>query len=219
MEITLGIPTLNRYDLLQRALESAEAGEVKPDKYLIIDNGGKFQMNEFYHSLGDRLVVHNFGENLGVAGSWNKLCQLSSDIRIISNDDIRFFEDTIKLLVENYGEKRIVYPAGIPAANSFSCYLIPDSVIETVGYFDEAISPNYAYYEDNDYYRRMVLLGVPLVGIGNCRVNHSPSSTLENLNLIEKKKHHDKFKIAQTRYKKKWGGLPGEETLTVPREI
>src|SRR5689334_16853642 len=126
--VTLGIPTLNRYDLLELAIKSAEAGNLKPDKYLIVDNGTKFTYNDFYLSLGTRIEVIRPGGNLGVAGGWNRLIQNSSDIRIISNDDVIFFEDTIEKLVDAFDPDCVSFPAGVPAANAFSCFLIPDNV-------------------------------------------------------------------------------------------
>lgn len=214
--VTLGIPTLNRYDLLIKTIETAEKGKVVPDKYYIIDNGGDFRMNDFYASLGDRLQVVNFGANLGVAESWNKIIQNTSDVRIICNDDVEFFEDTIKILVESSSPDRIVFPGGMPSANSFSCFVIPTEVVERVGYFDQGISPRYAYFEDNDYHRRMMLAGIPLVGIPECRLKHVASSTMKNLTTDQLRQHHDKFKVAEKNYIKKWGGKPGHEKHSTP---
>src|SRR5688572_2605875 len=179
--LTLGIPTLNRYDLLEAASVSAETGSLKPDRYLIIDNGMKFVYDDFYTSLGDRLTVLTQLDNLGVAGSWNKICASTPDIRLISNDDIIFFPDTIEKLVRSFDEKAVVYPAGIVSTNAFSCFIIPDKVLEIVGYFDESISPGYGYFEDNDYHRRMIQKNIPLVGIPDCKLVHHHSSTLKRL--------------------------------------
>lgn len=217
--ITLGIPTLNRYDLLKLTIESAEKGEVKPDKYVIVDNGGKFEMDEFYSSLGDRLQVVNFGRNIGCAAAWNKIISLSDDIRIIANDDVVFYPDTIRLLAENFNQDVITFPAGMPAANVFSCFVIPNNIVEVVGLFDEKISPNYAYFEDNDYYRRTILAGKGFSGVGDCRLDHETSSTHRALEEPELSKHHERFKRAEKNYIRKWGGVPGHEMRTVPQEL
>ena len=214
--VTLGIPTLNRYDLLKVTIRSAETGTLKPDRYIVIDNGGKFKRDSFYDTLGDRLVVKSFGKNLGVAASWNVLSRETPDIRIISNDDISFFEDSIEILVKSFSTDKVIYPAGIPSTNSFSCFILPDEIIKLVGEFDEKISPGYAYFEDNDYYRRMILQGVPLVGVPECKLNHFGSSTLRSLTEKEKREHHEKFKKAKDYYIKKWGGEPGKEKHRIP---
>ncbi len=217
--VTLGIPTLNRYDLLEYTIRSAEAGTLKPNKYLIIDNGNRFVMNPFYESLEGRLTVIQPGSNLGCAGGWNKIIKNTLDKRIIANDDVAFFEDTIELLSKSFSENAVTFPAGMPAANAFSCFLIPDAVVNKVGYFDEKLSPNYAYFEDNDYHRRMLIHGVELLGVSDCRLGHLPSSTLSNFSDVELRQHHSKFTIAQKNYIRKWGGVPGQETLSTPREL
>jgi GT2 family glycosyltransferase len=217
--VTLGFLVLNRYDLLENAIKSAEAGLLKPDKYLIIDNGGGFRMNDFYTALGDRLDLISPPYNLGVAGGWNEIIKNSEDIRIIANDDVKFFDDTIKLLVENFSENKVTYPGGIPSANSFSCYLIPTAVVSRIGYFDEAISPHYGYFEDNDYHRRMQFAGIPLEGIPDCRLAHEVSSTMKVYTETEIKKHHDRFRRAERNYITKWGGKPGYEKYVIPKNL
>jgi GT2 family glycosyltransferase len=189
---------------------------VKPDKYYIIDNGAKFELNDFYASLGERLEVVNFGYNLGVAGSWNKIIQNTTDIRVICNDDIEFFPDTLEILLNNFSPEMVIYPGGMPSANAFSCYVMPTWVIEKVGYFDEDISPRYAYFEDNDYHRRMILHDIPLIGIPNCRLGHAGSSTMSAFTKEQSRNHHEKFKLAEQHYVRKWGGKPGKEKYKTP---
>lgn len=217
--LTLGLLTLNRYDLLEKAIKSAEIGTVKPDKYFVVDNGCKFVMNDFYSTLGDRLQVVGYGKNIGVAGGWNVIIKSVPDIRIICNDDVYFFEDTIEILVREFSSDRVIYPGGIPSANSFSCYVIPDAVVEKVGLFDEEISPSYGYFEDNDYHRRMIMHGVPLIGIPDCRLEHMISSTIKRFSDKERNQHNEKFKTAQSNYVKKWGGKPGEERYSTPHQL
>ena len=47
--ISLCVPVLNRYDLLVKLLESAEAGDIKPDKYYIVDNGKKLKRDSIIY--------------------------------------------------------------------------------------------------------------------------------------------------------------------------
>ncbi len=217
--VILGIPTLNRYDLLAKCIESAEQGSVTPDKYYIIDNGGKLN-RALLPDLGERLEIYYPGYNLGVAASWNVLCRkfLPDNKLIISNDDLEFFPDTLEKLCAD-STPSIRYPAGISGANAFTCFLIHAEVFESVGEFDEKISPGYAYFEDNDYFIRSLKKGYFVVGVLNCNILHQGSSTLEKYSQKERQEHHRKFKLARDNYIKKWGGLPGKETLTVPKEL
>lgn len=199
-------------------LLSAEHGEVKPDYYYIIDNGGKLNLTNLPASFDKRVYKLTPEFNLGVAASWNHFLNIDG-IKLICNDDVQFYADTIKLLVDGVDENFIIYPAGVPSANSFSCFIIPDRIIKEVGNFDATISPNYAYYEDNDYHRRMKMLGYDLKGIENCRLGHFQSATLKGYSKQELEEHHRKFRIATQNYKKKWGGLPGKEIYTYPYNI
>jgi GT2 family glycosyltransferase len=107
----------------------------------------------------------------------------------------------------------ICRPYGI--INGFSCFGVQDSYIKKVGYFDETISPNYAYFEDNDAAYRMKLAGV--IGVDSeAEAVHDTSSTLKAFTPEQTAMHHIKFNLAQNNYIKKWGGLPLHETYRTP---
>ena len=212
-QINLCIPTLNRYDLLTKCVLRAVNGTVKPTQILIIDNGCELERPNI-----ENLHVYNFGKNIGVAASWNFFIKNTAEYRIICNDDVEFFPDTIETLLTAYEENYAVYP-GMPSDNSFSCFILPDKIIKDVGYFDEKISPNYAYFEDNDYFRRMNLAGYSTKKAIESKLNHFTSATLKGYNPIEKENHHRLFRIAQSNYIRKWGGVPGNERFTVPKTL
>jgi len=65
MEVNLCIPTLNRYDLLVKCLESAEAGTLKPINYYIIDNGTKLFMEMLPQKLESKITLIKAKYNLG----------------------------------------------------------------------------------------------------------------------------------------------------------
>lgn len=207
--INLCIPTLNRSDLIDRTIESSLAGIIKPDKIYIIDNG-KQDFSEYVRKTVYNIIVP--GYNLGVATSWNWFINNVGEIRIICNDDVIFFDDTIKIMIENYDSNNITYPGGVPSANAFSCYIVSDSVVDRVGLFDESISPNYAYFEDNDYFRRMTLLDIKLKHIPNAKLTHFVSSSLKK----GIPNHNQLFNKAKKNYIAKWGGLPHKEKYLTP---
>ncbi len=213
------IPTLNRYALLASLIRSLRRGTLLPTDIWVIDNGLTLfdgDSLDFNDDDGTQYHYRKYGENLGVAGSWNKLIGLTSDIRVICNDDVRFYPDTLQLLVEAYNENNIVYPAGMPSTNSFSCFLIPDRVIAKTGLFDEEISPKYAYFEDRDYHYRMTLVGCELIGVHDCTLDHFGSSTIAAFNADQMRDHHTKFVRARNNFIAKWGGEPHHETFTLP---
>lgn len=218
-KIALCIPTLNRYDLLVKALESAEKGNVVPDEYWIVDNGMRSDLQLIIPpDIRQKLTILRFGYNLGVAASWNQFLKYAGEdkILVICNDDVEFFPETIEKLIEHYDENFVLFPGGVPSANSFSCFLIPEKVYRTVGLFDDTLSPQYAYFEDNDYHYRMLQLGFDLRGIPECRLGHVGSATVNSMPHADRIAHHGKFNVARQNYIRKWGGQPGEEKFKTP---
>jgi GT2 family glycosyltransferase len=214
MEFNLCIPTLNRYDLLIRCLESAEAGTLKPTAYYIIDNGMNLDLNTIPKEFGNRVYIAKVKYNLGVARSWNWFIDNIKDHIIFCNDDIEFYEDSIEKLMSGYDENFAIYPA--IGSTSFSLIQFPRKIFEDVGYFDEGISPFYAYFEDNDYHYRMKLKGYDIKSINGCKVKHVGSATIKKFTILEQNMHHGKFEAAKYRYLIKWGGIPGKEKFTEP---
>ena len=206
--ITVGIPVVRRYDLVERCIETANAGTIKPDKILIVDNGGRFDIK------GDNIEVYRPEYNIGVAASWNYIVKHTKEFRIITNDDIEFASDTIERVLEVYHRGSHFVCANQNLCN-YSCFGIDDELITRVGLFDEGISPGYAYYEDNDYTYRMKLLGYSLSD-ANTAIKHVQSATLKQFNPMEQAEHWRRFSIAQSNYIHKWGGLPDREIYTIP---
>ena len=216
--VYVGFPILNQYELLPSVLQSLSKGTVVPDKLIIVNNG----LNEY--QIQKALLLDNYSfetkvlqpeKNIGVAKAWNMIIKESRDERLIMNDDILLEKDTLQVLLDTEGEVVCCEkPSGL---NAFACFLIRDSAVEKVGYFDEAISPNYAYYEDNDYKRRMDLLGLS-VKRAKCSAEHfmGGSRTMNTLSPSRLQAHHMRFNLATENYIKKWGGLPDEELFTVP---
>lgn len=207
MKCTVCIPVLNRYDKLSLLVESLQSNTIKPE-IAIVNNGTQ------PITLKD-VLVYTPGRNIGVAASWNWFIKNVPELRIISNDDIIFGETAIESFIENYDKSKIVFPS-IAAINVFSCFMIPDNIVNRVGLFDEGISPNYGYFEDNDYAYRMKLLGIDVKRVISITAFHSPSSTIEMFSTQQKKEHDKKFKLAKVNYISKWGGLPGKETFITP---
>lgn len=203
------IATLNCYDLLQRCVDSILAGTVLPERILIVDNGGN--MPEGMFSDNPSILVHTPPENMGVAATWNWFIANTIKVRAISNDDVIFAKNTLEqmtLAVQN----GMGFVHGNNAIAGFSLFALTDDVINSVGLFDETISPKYGYYEDNDYSYRMDLLGIPRGDVVT-DVFHTGSATLRRYSPTEETEHWRKYTIAKQNYIKKWGGEPTHETV------
>lgn len=213
--INVCIPVLNNYDGLSKCITSIHNSTISVDNVYVVDNGGRFE-----NVWGEWVKVHTPVTNLGVAGSWNYFIEHTSAPRIICNDDIVFESDAIEEMCKASDENpnSLIFPTGVENVNSFSCFLLPQKVISVVGLFDEKISPKYAYFEDNDYHRRMLLYRCDILPCA-AKVHHEGSKTLKNYDANSIRRHHEKFKIAENNYIRKWGGKPGQETLMEPREL
>lgn len=143
------IPVINRYDLLDQAIESIDysIGDI-----LIVNNG-----REEYAPKGNGLNVRvlNLPSNLGVAGSWNLGIKLFPHVPywMFSSADVAFEPGSLARFEEFSNSAR-----HIKSNVSYSCFSLGEEIVQKIGLFDEYIYP--AYYEDNDYDDRMVLAGL-----------------------------------------------------------
>lgn len=95
-------------------------------------------------------------------------------------------------------------------AADFACFMITPWTFKIVGGFDENFDP--AYFEDNDYHRRILLMGYYARVVTTAPYYHYGSKT-QHSNAGVTTKAFDKCKEY---YKKKWGGAPGAETFSTP---
>ena len=141
------VPVLNRYDLLERMINSIDF----PIGYLlVIDNGG------VCYTMHNSFVAHTsilrLPSNLGVAASWNLGIKLFPMAKFwtFSSADVVFKPNALKNLFEGSASDRLALAELPPHYQAFS---IGDEVIDQVGLFDESFYP--IYFEDNDFERRV----------------------------------------------------------------
>lgn len=217
MITTLLVPTLSRFDLLARLLQSEQEQTKKADNIIVIDNSnGNLEMT----GIDDIITTHN----VGVAGSWNiGLSLLYGDkendhLLIICNDDNLLKENAIEELVQ-LAEANPDHGFFASQGGGFSFFALrPTIAVNTVGYFDEGFYP--AYFEDNDYHYRMKLKDVDFIcsekQLYELGVNGQGSQTLNSFMTEEKIKKAIQvgFESNKARYEAKWGGEPTKEIYT-----
>jgi GT2 family glycosyltransferase len=189
-------------------LDSLQVSTVKLTSVHIIDNG--------QNDLALRAALANVSSfvsgstriftpktPLGVAESWNWFIRNVSEERLIVNDDLIFAPTSLERLLAS--SAALTFAAGC----GFSCFLLRDECVNTIGLFDETISPGYGYYEDEDYLQRINGRGTRpgLVDMADvaCDVTHLRSQTLATFTPIEMQNHHRRFLIAQRNYMRKYG--------------
>ena len=167
------VPVLNRYDLLQRMLNSVD---VPVDHLLIIDNGASHQ-TALTLDLGDNFkkVTHlPMPANLGVSGSWNlgiKSFPYAQRWFIVSNDVV--FEPGALEKLSQARRDEITLTGDAPHWQAFA---LGDEAVSDIGLFDESLFP--AYFEDNDYSRRADFVGVN-IRLLDLKIRHDNSSTIK----------------------------------------
>lgn len=203
MSFEIGIPTLNRADLLIPSVLMYKRDYPKV-KIHIIDNGN--QNLSLLDSLSVNIIKNS--NNIGVGASWNHLCSLifaNSDNALILNDDIYLGAEKNKI------DDLIKKGKGFAKSTQDWCsYVISKKVFQKVGKFDECFFP--AYYEDKSYEYRMKLLGIPVTNtpILNPYV-YRASKTLERMpTLLEASKRNKNLYIEM------WGGEPTKEAFKTP---
>lgn len=218
--ITLGIPTLSRYDMLEKLLLSAEAGTVKPDRYAIIDNGGGYSDSPLVQAFADKITIYDYGANIGVAASWNHLIRNEQELLIICNDDITLLPNTIEFLhtyVEDHPDYGFITGETTNHQNLWSMFVHRRWLFDRIGPYDENLWP--AYYEDNDMGRRIELAGYQLYQAQGAFYDHFGSATMKAYSPDELNLHHERFRANQNYYINKWGGLPHHETFNTPFDM
>jgi hypothetical protein len=220
----VGVPTLTRYDCLQRLLHSLDASTRPPDAVWIVDNGGGIQGADVAYSNRYPITIHCPGPvssglepyscALGLAESWNWLIAHTlllhpADPILLVNDDIVFGPTALETIAAAEG----AFVTPLPG-QAFSCFRLSYACVLKVGLFDETISPGYAYFEDDDYAQRMKNAGIPITPVAaNVQHLHGGSSTLKAYTPEELEAHHQKFRRAEANFVNKWGHLPHKENL------
>lgn len=220
----IGIPTLNRADLLNPSLERY-VDDFPATRIYIVDNGGQ----KLYRH--PRITVFRPDRNLGVAGSWNVLCRAifyadfgslgttfssaecageACPYAFLLNDDVYsgLHGERLAIALDTTAEySSLRFMAGV----NWSSFVIGRQCYETVGAFDEQFYP--AYYEDNDYRYRMKRAGVPYLV---CKDLLHPQVFRSSCTLEKDRSIARQAITNRDRYRTKWGGLPDEETYREP---
>jgi hypothetical protein len=168
---------------------------------------------------GPIAVVNEPGVIRSVAGSWNEGAQRAfrdgaDYVAVVANDAL-LGKECLDRLVAFGREGSAQLWSGISTTNrdaidaaqvtdgaDFTCFMIRQDTITRCGWFDTNFKP--AYFEDNDYYARVVLAG------GACRVVHAAPFYHHGSMTIRQDPeaaHHVRhwFDLNRTYFTRKWG--------------
>lgn len=219
---SIGIPTLNRFDLLHPALEYYHH-DFPETRIYIVDNGQQIAYSGGIRTARVPMLFYTPKTNMGVAASWNWLINeifenIDNEYAVILNDDIYWGmdQDSVILSIENF-KRECGIPSNkngfilAPAESKYDwcMFIINRKAWHNIGKFDKTFFP--AYFEDCDYKYRAKLAGVPVhkVLAGPARFVTSGSAQKDKTLLSAAAKNRDY-------YISKWGGEPGNEIFTEP---
>jgi GT2 family glycosyltransferase len=165
------VPVLNRYDLLQRMLDSID---FPIRDLLIIDNGGQLDTVRFPKPVLNSHVL-SMPSNMGVAASWNLGVKLFPHDHnwFIASNDARFGLGDLERLSQARRDALTLCDV-FPYWQVFS---VGDEALSKVGLFDEGFYP--AFGEDNDWMTRCAHHHVDIVRM-ELNVSHENSSTIHS---------------------------------------
>ena len=156
----LGVPILNRPDLLERLLDSLDC---EVDTLAVVDNSGGAKpvaallerLETTGHPKIARVRVCRPFRNLGVAASWNAILRAFPEVphALVVNNDIRFAPGVLAAALARLDSQRPQWLPLLPFDSAFSAFFITSLAWNLVGLFDETFYP--AYLEDSEYRERM----------------------------------------------------------------
>lgn len=205
LNFLVGIPTINRADLLNEALDKYFIDFFK-NEIFIVDNG-----KQNIITRDERFEIYRPDSNLGVAKSWNTILDKAIELEIprvlILNDDVYLgkHRKDIEEVINNYYHADIIH-----STKNFCSFLMTTFAYQMYGGFDEAFYP--AYFEDNDYKYRLKLEG----GYSMETELLDPEVYRNSMTIKKDIDLNNNFKKNEKRYIEKWGGLPSEETFKKP---
>lgn len=235
------IPCFNQLQYTKWTLDSIK---LEPDQALfLINNGSHDETREYLmeYAKNDGVFFLDLEKNVGCARSWNMGIQmafenLNCENCLILNNDILLKKNTIPMMIADLKRDGVALISGINISGKcsteeeffglpegeggaysedpdFSCFGINKKSYLDVGLFDPQIYP--AYFEDNDYHRRIMLVGLKAQKNKCNSYWHYGSRCLKGDPLVTDWLQYC-FLLNQNYYHKKWGGFPGEETYTIP---
>lgn len=120
--------------------------------------------------------------------------------------------DSILTMPDEYDPKVQLDPVYCGGPD-FACFMIGYTAWKYVGQFDENFVP--AYFEDNDYHRRIILSGMEACSINTAPYYHYGSQT-QNADSVNPVVRPEAFVRNRNHYIVKWGGEPGNEIFEHP---
>lgn len=200
----IGIPVINRPDLLARTLDSIDVDW----PVVVIDNSPGAEIAEVCADRDVTLVCPP--ANLGVAASWNLIIRThaAEPWWCIANADTVLAPGDLARLAAEMAEPG---PRWVGMAGDWRVFGLSSDAVDAAGLFDENYHP--IYCEDADYEYRCSLAGVPWYFIDGGATHEGSAAIRSGYGSANART----YPANRAYYDAKWGGpLRGGETFTSP---
>nr|QFG74130.1 MAG: hypothetical protein [Megaviridae environmental sample] len=188
--LNIAIPIVNRWDLLERCLNSID---FPVNKVIIVDNSFSeyirqhvkaFTQNDHPY-INEFILIDKRMNNLGFAGSLNYVMQcFPMDWWFFCNNDVIFGKGDL-YKIATYLMSTKTSPPYICKCWQWCACIIKKPLIDAIGFLDETFYPS--YFEDTDYQLRAAIWGynnnIEVIGsIDNLNIKHGDKNpkSLEN---------------------------------------
>jgi hypothetical protein len=210
MQLKIGIPVLNRGDLLFELVRSID---VEADVLIVVNRIGPVDstVEEAVARLEERppanlrLTAEWIDGNLGVSGSWNRIIDYFGGDCIVSNNDIQFTPGILSRAFAQIAKHPDIVLHHLYAA---ACFYAGREFTGTLGWFDENFYP--AYGEDQEMSARSARLGVHrcvVKGLGQATIRHGGSETVRNATKAQRAFISSGTRRNREYLAKRWGAV------------
>ena len=214
-KIGVVIVSMNNLEMTKKAVASISTA--KHELYtVLVDNNSTDGTVVWAKEYGFSSLILN-EINQGVSIAWNQGimdCYLNHcDFITVMNNDIILDPDCLDTIAQKFLDNPNSHVILRCYHGGFSCFMMTPFCWEKIGEFDEEFSRiGKAYFEDNDYVRRINMSGHGVLPDHDALARHFMSKTRDQLGPEK----HKLFIANRNYYLKKWGGLPGKEKYTKP---
>ena len=207
----IGIPVLNRGDLLLKLVDSVD---VEAEILLVVNSIGPVDPSiedavgglENRERPGVRVQVERIAGNLGVSGSWNLIMERFGGDCVISNSDIEFAPGVLQQAMARIALRKEIVMHHLWAA---ACFYVTAECPAKLGWFDENFYP--AYHEDQEMSLRSVAMNVRrtcVPGIGKEGIVHAGSQARKSASEAVQTYLRKAKGLCGDYLRRRWGALP-----------
>jgi len=206
----LGIPFVNRADLLHRAVESVRA--LWPHVVIVDNSGSGLDPERWPVPIIRPSVPLTFAQSMNLLQ--RRALDAGADVLLFMHNDAEACGDTPRRLLALVDEATAAGRRwGVAFTNYDTLAAVRVDAIRHLGEWDPALPQ---YFADNDWYRRLRLAGWEVLDTGLPVTHHNDASSTVKSDAVLAHANAVLFPLHERYYAAKWGGGAGHESFARP---